>query len=519
MILHVFIIYDNLTDTSFSQNIYEKIIDKCEIYNSINGNIQKIFDKIDTFPDDDFVWILYNNNYLIKEFKLPNNVDAVVFNNYCNGLIIDNERLKDFPIKDLNISQFILKSRFLKKINYSYKSELWINKYLLNAVFSAEKIYLSNILDISTPNIDKNSVLEDLNTEDNILFLKKILNTYPSLYEEDLSYLKNKFPFTLSVVVIFCDKDVKYLHNLYDNIKKNIIDIDYEIILMDNRELNKDDISFITNNPNVTHVNMGGNKRQFSARIESAKYINKLYTMYIDGDDEIINLNKVTISSLYPLVDMILFSHESDITETKIYTPYNRVGKKYIKSQPTYNIMHDYEIITLWGRFIRSDIVKKSFSRLNSQNKIIFGEDAIISYNLFYFTNTIQVTELCFYKNNSIRGVSFNKKIKGNDYLEVSTGFFETIKILRSLLDNDNYKREFTFLINFLMERVGSVTDKDMSETFFKQIQFLLNNENIISIFIKEIMITKNKDLVKKLLYYISRKNKNEVINSHYIIH
>jgi hypothetical protein len=216
---------------------------------------------------------------------------------------------------------------------------------------------------------------------------------------------------------------------------------------------------------------------------------------------------------------MILFSHESDITETKIYTPYNRVGKKYIKSKPTYNTMHDYEIITLWGRFIRSDIVKKSFSRINSQNKIIFGEDAIISYNLFYFTNTIQVTELCFYKNNSIRGVSFNKKIKSNDYLEVSTGFFETIKLLRPLLDNDNYKREFTFLINFLMERLGSVTDKDMSETFFKQIQFLLNNENIISIFIKEIMITKNKDLVKKILYYISRKNKNEVINSHYIIH
>ena len=264
---------------------------------------------------------------------------------------------------------------------------------------------------------------------------------------------------------------------------------------------------------------MGGNKRQFSARIESAKYINKLYTMYIDGDDEICNLSKATISSLYPLVDMILFSHESDITETKIYTPYNRVGKKYIKSQPTYNIMHDYEIITLWGRFIRSDIIKKSFSKINSQNKIIFGEDAIISYNLFYFTNTIQVTELCLYKNNSIRGVSFKKNIKSNDYLEVSTGFFETIKLLRSLLDNDNYKREFIFLINFLMERLSNVIDKDMSETFFKQVQFLLNNESIISIFINEIILTKNKDLVKKLLYYISRKNKDEVINSHYIIH
>lgn len=519
MTLHVFIIYDNLTDTSFSQNIYEKIIDKCEIYNSTRENIQKIFDKINTFPDEDFVWIVYNNISLTKELKVPKSVDAVVFNNYCNGVIIDNERLKDFPIKDLNMSQFIIKSHFLKKISYPHKSELWINKYLLNAVFSAEKIYLSNILNTSVPSIDKVSVLEDLNTEDNIIFLEKVLNTYPSLYENDLSCLKEKFPFTLSVVVIFCDKDVKYLHSLYDNIKKNIIDIDYEIILMDNRELNKDDISFITDNSNVTYVSMGGNKRQFSARIESAKYINKLYTMYIDGDDEIFNLSKVTLSSFYPLVDMILFSHESDITETKIYIPYNRVGKKYIKSQPTYGTMHDYEIITLWGRFIRSDIVKKSFSRINSQNKIIFGEDAIISYSLFYFTNTIQITELCLYKNNSIRGISFNKEIKGKDYLEVSTGFFETIKLLRSLLDNDNYKREFTFLINFLMERLGSVIDRDMSETFFKQIQFLLNNEDVISIFINEITLTKNKDLVKKLLYYISRKNKNEAINSHYIVH
>ena len=69
------------------------------------------------------------------------------------------------------------------------------------------------------------------------------------------------------------------------------------------------------------------------------------------------------------------------------------------------------------------------------------------------------------------------------------------------------------------MERLANVIDKDMSETFFKQIQFLLNNESIISIFINEIILTKNKDLVKKLLYYISRKNKDEVINSHYIIH
>ena len=69
------------------------------------------------------------------------------------------------------------------------------------------------------------------------------------------------------------------------------------------------------------------------------------------------------------------------------------------------------------------------------------------------------------------------------------------------------------------MERLSNVIDKDMSETFFKQIQFLLNNESIISIFINEIILTKNKDLVRKLLYYISRKNKDEVINSHYIIH
>ena len=131
MTLHVFIIYDSLTDTSFSQNIYEKIIDKCEIYNSTRENIQKIFDKINTFPDDDFVWILYNNNSLIKEFKLPNNVDTVFFNNYCNGLIIDNERLKDFPIKDLNISQFILKSHFLYyQMTYLHSMLLVLYKYM-----------------------------------------------------------------------------------------------------------------------------------------------------------------------------------------------------------------------------------------------------------------------------------------------------------------------------------------------------------------------------------------------------
>ena len=141
------------------------------------------------------------------------------------------------------------------------------------------------------------------------------------------------------------------------------------------------------------------------------------------------------------------------------------------------------------------------------------------------FTNNC-IIKNCIIKDNQgdsiIAYCNYNvliKNIKSYDYLEVSTGFFETIKLLRSLLDNDNYKREFIFLINFLMERLSNVIDKDMSETFFKQIQFLLNNESIISIFINEIILTKNKDLVKKLLYYISRKNKDEVINSHYIIH
>lgn len=525
MNVNIFISHNDTIDTTYSQIVHSKI-ENCKTFDFIRSDVSKVFTEINNLADDDYVWVISDTTQIPDNICFGNNSDLIIFNTPLKGIYVNKNTLSSLCLNSLVSNQFMIKAKFLKNIDYSHKSSIWINKYLRNTIDYVKTIYLSpttikdTLIDILP---EKKQILYDIKQESNVDFLALVLNNYPELYKEDLSILKKKFPFSLSIVVIFCDKDVKYLKEVYTSIISNISDIEYEIILMDNREVNTDDISHITSDHIVKYVNMGGNKRQFAARIESAKYVSKQYTMFIDCDDNIKPINTQNTSHLYPLVDTVLYSFETTMYgEKAVFNPKLKNNKEYVsvKSESLFSCLHKYESIVLWGKFTRSDILKSTFGRLNSSNKIIFGEDTILSYNLMKNINTFQITDTEYYIHNPDRGPSTSDTISVDDYKELGTGIFETFKILKDTLPRSEYLKESNFLISYLMGRLNEVANptRELIDILFDQVQFLLNNEEVFTIFMKDIVSIKDKDLIKKLLYYTSRKNRNEFINSPNII-
>ena len=517
----IFIIHNDTINVKYSQSIQTKIKD-CKTFDFTRSDISNVFTEINNISDEEYVWIISETTQIPDNINLGENSDLIVFNTPLKGLYVNKDNFSSLCLNNLISSQFMVKAKFLKNIDYSHKSSIWVNKYIRNTIDYVKTIYLSpttikdTLIDIVS---EKEQILYDIKQESIVDFPALVLNNYPELYKEDLSILKEKFPFSLSIVVIFCDKDVKYLEDVYTSIKSNISDIEYEIILMDNREVNTDDISYITSDPIVKYINMGGNKRQFAARIESAKYVSKQYTMFVDCDDNIKPINKQNTSHLYPLVDTVLYSFETTMYgEKTVFNPKLKNNKEYVsvRSESLFSCIHKYESIVLWGKFTRSDILKSTFGKLNSSNKIIFGEDTILSYNLMKNINTFQITDTEYYIHNPDRGPSMSNAISVEDYKEIGTGIFETFKILKEVLPRREYLQESNFLISYLMGRLNEVVNptRELIDILFDQVQFLLNNEEVFTIFMKDIVSIKDKDLIKKLLYYTSRKNRNEFTNS-----
>ena len=86
----------------------------------------------------------------------------------------------------------------------------------------------------------------------------------------------------LSIIIIFCDKDFKYLSNIINNVEK-FIKVEHEIILVDNRN---DQTPFETK---YKVVSKGKNCYIFEGRRIGLDAATGDYVWFIDVDDEIIN--------------------------------------------------------------------------------------------------------------------------------------------------------------------------------------------------------------------------------------
>lgn len=160
----------------------------------------------------------------------------------------------------------------------------------------------------------------------------------------------------LSIVIIFCDKDFKYLSNIINNVEK-FIKVEHEIILVDNRN---DQTPFETK---YKVVSKGKNCYIFEGRRIGLDAATGDYVWFIDVDDEIIN----EIS-------------ESDLksrTEKIIQLYYLQNGNNSIKLNSIKNNILCFGSGN-WCRLYKTDVLKKALFPIKRDIDLINGEDRII---------------------------------------------------------------------------------------------------------------------------------------------
>lgn len=160
----------------------------------------------------------------------------------------------------------------------------------------------------------------------------------------------------LTIAITFWDKDQNNIPKLLNNIEENV-KVEHEVITIDNREDTTTKLSF------TPTYSFGYNARQFNARKKALELAKGEFIWFIDGDDEIMELNSISDHDIQ-VYQYTSNNMEVHFTEEEIVDFYNT--KTFIDSY-----------VPLWNKIFR----KSLFDGFNLEADIITSEDVI--YNLY----------------------------------------------------------------------------------------------------------------------------------------
>lgn len=206
-----------------------------------------------------------------------------------------------------------------------------------------------------------------------------------------------KEEFTLSIIVVFCDKDFHFLNERLKQIEENVKDIEYEIILVDNREINKEKIYL---KPNMRLISMGYNSYPFTARLYGIKAAKNNYAWVLDVDDPIGELSYKDVENV-EFKSAVLFG----------FTFKNEIIYDWCKIS-----------VLIFPTYIKSDLLKKFFSILNE--KMYYAEDLILLEEIKrLLEKTYNIHKVLVFHNTSESAGSFSKPHRTlSDYDEIFIG-------------------------------------------------------------------------------------------------
>ena len=192
----------------------------------------------------------------------------------------------------------------------------------------------------------------------------------------------------LSIVCLFCDKDYQHISSLVKEIK-NKIHVSYELILVDNRELNKDLIQF--KEKNITVIKTGKNLYQFMGRLKAIPYCKGKYTWFIDSDDhplDIYNKDKNVVG------DIICYNIFKNGKEDQYFKKNNHImSSQNIDFTDFTNINCE-----IWDKWIKTECLIPYYNQYkDTELKDIFFEDGFLILNAIHNSNTIQFIDKNIY--------------------------------------------------------------------------------------------------------------------------
>ena len=287
----------------------------------------------------------------------------------------------------------------------------------------------------------------------------------------------------ITIGITFCDKDYQYYDRLINQIKERV-KLPYEIIIIDNTEGNKlgDKANFA----------FGYNALQFAARYKIIKMAKGDYIWFIDGDDEIVELDYISDA------DIIIFDYNSEIlhndkTQDAIYTD-NFFNEDFIK-----NVSRTQ----LWNKLIKTDLYSNIDDYIKDPlMRVISLEDTYYFCLALKNAKIVETNHRVIYKHNP--GLSTCKNITNEQFDFLITGYKEIMPMLKDLgVDLEDYQYDYLAGFTFdaedsdyiLKKLIGIKKDKDY--WFDLYLSLYLKNQSIRQVYLDAFgEVPKNKYVV-----------------------
>lgn len=225
----------------------------------------------------------------------------------------------------------------------------------------------------------------------------------------------------VSIVILFCDKDFKYIPALTENIKEKV-HVPYEIVYIDNRENNKE--PFETEHQLYS---FGYNARQVQGRKKGIELAKGDYIWFVDADDKVLDVVAELENLCNNNYDFIIF---------KKSTP-SFINNKFLLERSTfYNVG-----VQLWDKWIKTAILRKAEELIPADLSGIASEDTMLVIASLKFSRTIYFHPKEIYEYQRFISNCGNPRIESVEHFSnIIYGYTEVTNCIDSFLTDKEKK-------------------------------------------------------------------------------
>src|SRR5574344_770331 len=269
--------------------------------------------------------------------------------------------------------------------------------------------------------------------------------------------IKRRKMMKLTVAMLFCDKDCHLAEKMSYRLASNLASIaDKEIIFLDNREANTDELKF---DNSVTVYSEGKNLYQ----LEGRKYlINKAkgdYIWFVDADDTTYYVDRELVDNIGDY-DTIIFSY--------IYGdyPFGRWKREWLK--PLESISEVYGAMA-WNKWFKTSLLKKVEEYVPDNLNIVASEDLILNVGASIFGNGAEYYPCTLYKFNVENSQSGCTHIDDINVLKhIMLGHKEANDIMLKMCEGSTFTLSDIWIkdANFFLYKVSQCSNDIIREAF-----------------------------------------------------
>lgn len=279
----------------------------------------------------------------------------------------------------------------------------------------------------------------------------------------------------LTIGILFCNKDIEYLPTLLKNIKDKVF-IEYEVILLDNRNTFETDISFLDE---YTVLNKEqGNLYQLVGRKKIIEQAQGKYIWFVDADDDVFPIDESFLEIIEKDIDINIFSYLGLNGEEQVWAEEQNADYTGDLLRPDC-----YKLSCLWNKWIKADKLKEVAKLVPDNVKVSASEDNFYNLVLLKICNSLSYHNKYIYTFNYDRSCSGYNDYSNNleKYKRCFFGLEDANKLIRTYLSEEELKKLKLNIdksdCNFFLRKVFQTTDKETQSQMFEIIKTHFSDE------------------------------------------